>query len=299
MRYLSRSPAEYSRNGSPMAFTFAQIRGNKRLGPRHTLWNRLTLGSLSSPLWTASSIFADFLWAVFTLRLVHPVTATTRKRERERERFVEWRFGKPVILIDFVTQMMEEFISNYWRTNWFPCLEIERSPNVIILISIFYDSIFSPLNLSFVVGAENICSSSPGKAFFCEVLCCTLKISWLISIYRNTCRAFTFYKTSLSTPPKHIVQKSRCSSGQQNTFLKHVQISQSYSPIHFSRNSSLVVLHAGNTFSPNERDHFQLGLRGGIRKDGRRRGVTKRRRKREGENGGARVPQISVDKSET
>ena len=60
-RYLSRSPAEYSRNGSPMAFTFAQIRGNKRLGPRHTLLrNRLTLGSLLSSV-DRSSIFADFL----------------------------------------------------------------------------------------------------------------------------------------------------------------------------------------------------------------------------------------------
>lgn len=36
-RYLSRSQAEYSRNGSPMAFTFAQIRGNNRLGPGYTL----------------------------------------------------------------------------------------------------------------------------------------------------------------------------------------------------------------------------------------------------------------------
>ena len=31
-----------------------------------------------------------------------------RERERERERFVEWRFGEPVILINFVTQMMED-----------------------------------------------------------------------------------------------------------------------------------------------------------------------------------------------
>lgn len=36
-RYLNRSPAEYSGNRSPMAFTFARIHGNKRSGPGYTM----------------------------------------------------------------------------------------------------------------------------------------------------------------------------------------------------------------------------------------------------------------------